>query len=179
MGFLVMMPCNTCRGRGEVIATPCPACSGGGEVRGEKKVKVSIPAGIDHGQAIRLQGHGEPGANGGPNGNLLVGVEVEPDPNYQREGYDLAVEVPVPFVTAALGGAIEVLTLDDHRLKVDIPPGTQAGATFRFPNEGVPQVGGGGRGDLLVVARIEVPRRLSDRQKKALRDFERALRDED
>jgi molecular chaperone DnaJ len=179
MGFLVMMPCNACRGRGEVITTPCPACSGAGEIRGEKKVKVAIPAGIDHGQAIRLQGQGEPGAHGGPAGNLLVAVEVEPDPNFQRDGMDLAMEVPVSFATAALGGAIEVLTLDDHRLKVDLPPGTQSGATFRYPNEGVPQVGGGGRGDLHVVVRVEVPRKLNERARKALRDFDRALRDED
>jgi molecular chaperone DnaJ len=174
-GFLITTTCPECAGRGTVIKQACAACRGRGEVRSERKVKVSIPAGIDHGQAVRIAGLGEPGQQGGPAGNLLVVVEVEPDPRFQREGVDLATEVPVSFTQAALGGTVEVQTLDEQTLSLTIPPGTQPGDTFTFEREGVPYVDGRGRGSLVVVARLEVPRTLTEQQKQALRALETAF----
>jgi len=178
-GFVISTTCPECGGRGSVIKQPCGECRGRGEVRQERKVKVSIPAGIDHGQAVRISGLGEPGQNSGPAGNLLVSVEVEPDPRFQREGFDLAMEVPLSFPQAALGSSVQVTTVDDRPLKVTVPPGTQPGTTFVFENEGVPYVDGSGRGKLVVVAKVEVPKKLSDKQKKLLKDLERALADGD
>ncbi len=175
--MMIAMTCSACGGVGQVIATPCATCSGLGEVRSDKKVKVSIPAGIDHGQAIRVGGHGESGTHGGPAGNLLVVVEVEPDPRFQREGYDVACEIAVPFTTAALGGQVELTSLDDQPLTLTIPPGTQPGTAFTMMREGVPFVDGTGRGNLLVVTRIDVPRKLTARQRKSLKELERVLSD--
>lgn len=175
MGFMIAMPCPECGGAGKVIGKPCGDCRGRGEVRSEKKVKVSIPAGIDHGQAIRVAGHGEPGPNGGPPGNLLVVVEVEQDSKFQREGNDLLVEVPVAFHTAALGGTAELSNLDGTSVSVNIPPGTQPNTAFTLEGIGVPYVDGNGRGNLIAVARVEVPRRMNARARKALEEFARAL----
>jgi molecular chaperone DnaJ len=158
-----------------VIKKACNACRGRGETRQDKKVKVSIPAGIDHGQAIRVAGLGEAGQMGGPPGNLLVGVEVENDPKFHREGADLATEVPLTYAQAALGTTIQLGTIDDRTLKLVIPAGTQPGATFSFDNEGVPYVDRRGRGRLVAIVRVDVPRKLSDKQKKALRDLEKVL----
>ncbi len=177
-GFVMSSLCPDCGGRGTVIHTPCTACRGRGETRQEKKVKVSIPAGIDNGQAIRLGGLGEQGHHGGPNGNLLVAVEVEDDPRFHREGSDLATEVPVSFSQAALGASIEVPTLDEKQLKLSVPPGTQPGQIFTFEDEGVPHVDGPGRGRLLVIVKIEVPRKLNDKQRKALKELEKLLHHE-
>ena len=179
MGFMIAMPCPQCGGAGKVIAKPCGDCGGRGEVRSEKKVKVSIPAGIDHGQAIRVQGQGEPGPNGGPPGNLLVVVEVEGDSKFQREGHDLIAEVPVPFHTAALGGGVQLANLDGAPVGVEIPPGTQPGTAFTLQGLGVPYVDGSGRGNLIAVARIEVPRKMSAKARKALEEFARALNGSD
>jgi molecular chaperone DnaJ len=174
-GFVITSTCPECSGRGSVVKQACSACRGRGEVRQDKKVKVSIPAGIDHGQAIRISGLGGPGQHGGPAGNLLVGIEVEPDPKFRREGFDLIAEVPVSFPQAALGVTVEVATLDDKTVKLVVPPGTQSGEVFAFQNEGVPFVDRTGRGKLLAVVRVQVPRQLSDKQRKALKDLERAL----
>ena len=138
-------------------------------------VKVAIPAGIDHGQMIRLGGLGEAGQNGGPAGNLLVAVEVEEDPRFEREGYDLATEVSISFPQAALGAKLEVLTIDERTLALEIPPGTQPGAVFTFENEGVPYVDSHGRGRLAVIARVEVPKKLSGKQRKAVEELARSL----
>ncbi|MBK8695197.1 MAG: molecular chaperone DnaJ [Deltaproteobacteria bacterium] len=175
MGFMIAMPCPECGGAGKVISKPCGDCRGRGEVRQEKKVKVSIPAGIDHGQAIRVAGHGEPGPNGGPPGNLLVVMEVEQDTKFQREGNDLLVEVPVAFSTAALGGTVDLSNLDGTPVTVTIPPGTQPNTAFTLEGIGVPYVDGGGRGNLIAVARVEVPRRMNAKARKALEEFAKAL----
>jgi molecular chaperone DnaJ len=177
-GFLITTTCPECGGHGSVIKQTCSACRGRGEVWQERKVKVSIPAGIDHGQAVRIAGLGEPGQHGGPAGNLLVVVEVEPDPRFQRDEFDLATEVRLSFAQAALGCQVEVRTLDERTLKLTIPPGTQPGDVFTFEGEGVPFVDGRGRGRLIAVARIEVPRKLTEKQKKVLRELERAFADE-
>lgn len=175
MGIMIAMPCNDCGGSGQVIARPCPACRGRGEVRSEKRVKVAIPAGIDHGQAVRVPQQGEPGHNGGPPGHLLVVVEVEPDQKFHREDSDLMVEVPVQFTTAALGGTVSLTNLDERLVEVTIPPGTQPGSPITIPGQGVPYVDGSGRGNLVAVVRLEVPRRLSEGAKQALMEFQRAV----
>jgi molecular chaperone DnaJ len=177
-GFVITSACPECAGRGTVIKQACTACRGRGETRQDRKVKVSIPAGIDHGQAIRVAGLGEAGEHGGPSGNLLVAVEVEPDPRFQRDGFDLATEVPLSFVQAALGSTVEIPTLTDKTLRLSVPPGTQPGATFCFDHEGVPFVDRTGKGRLIAVVRVDVPRNLSDKQKKALKDLESVLADE-
>ncbi len=168
MGFMVSMPCNDCGGSGQVIGKPCKDCRGRGELRAEKKVKVSIPAGIDHGQAIRVPGHGEAGVNGGPAGNLLVVIEVQPDGRFERHDNDLVAEVPVSFTTAALGGSVEFTNLDDQTVRVDIPAGTQPNTPITLRGLGVPFVDGGGRGSLVAVVRVEVPKKLNAQQKKLL-----------
>lgn len=174
-GFTIATSCPDCGGAGSVIRTPCKECRGRGEVRQDKKVKVSIPAGIDNGQAIRLGGLGESGENGGPNGHLLVAVEVEDDPRFQREGTDLATEVRVSFAEAALGAKVEIPTIDDRKLALNVPAGTQPGEVFTFADEGVPYVDGPGRGRLLAVVKLEVPKKLNDKQRKALKDLDKLL----
>jgi molecular chaperone DnaJ len=175
MGFMIAMPCNDCGGSGSVIGKPCKECRGRGEVRAEKKVKVSIPAGIDHGQFVRLAGLGEPGLNGGPAGNLLVGVDIEPDPRFQREGFDLLTEMHIPFATAALGGSTELTNLDGRPVRVEIPPGTQPGTAFTIEHAGVPYVDGTGRGSLIAITKVKVPTKLSPRQREAVLELEQAL----
>jgi molecular chaperone DnaJ len=177
MGFMVAMPCNECGGAGQVINKPCKECRGRGEVRSEKKVKVSIPAGIDHGQAVRVPGHGEAGLNGGPAGNLLVVVDVQPDGRFERHNDDLAAELQVPFATAALGGTVSFSNLDDEALRIDVPAGTQPGTPIKVRGKGVPAVDGRGRGDFIGVVKVVVPTRLNATQKKLLQEFARSLDD--
>ena len=178
MGFMVSMPCNDCGGSGQVIGKPCKDCRGRGEVRAEKKVKVSIPAGIDHGQAIRVPGHGDAGVNGGPAGNLLVVIEVQPDERFERHDHDLVTEVPVTFPEAALGASVELQHLNDEMVRVEIPAGTQPGTPLRVRNFGVPFVDGTGRGDLIAVVKVDVPKKLSSHQKKLLHDLAKTFEKE-
>ena len=174
-GFIISTTCPECSGRGSVIKQACAECKGHGEVREDKKVKVAIPAGIDHGQMIRLGGLGEAGPHGSPAGNLLVAVEVEEDPRFERDGYDLATEVSLTFPQAALGAKVDITTIDERKITVEIPPGTQPGAVFSFENEGVPFVDSHGRGRLAVIAKVEVPKKLSGKQRKAMEELARAL----
>jgi molecular chaperone DnaJ len=175
MGFMVSMPCNDCGGSGQVIGKPCKDCRGRGEVRAEKKVKVSIPAGIDHGQAIRVPGHGDTGVNGGPAGNLLVVIEVAPDERFERHEHDLVTEVTVSYPSAALGATVELQHLDDQTVRVDVPAGTQPGTPITLRNLGVPYVDGTGRGDLIAVVKVDVPKKLNGQQKKLLVELARSF----
>lgn len=168
-GFGIMITtCPTCSGAGTVITRACAACQGHGEVRAEKKVKVAIPAGIDHGQAIRVAGQGEPSPNGGPPGNLLVVVEVMEHERFHREGSDLITEVPVPFATAVLGGRVTVKHLDDTEVEVTVAPGTQPGTPVTVRGQGAPQVDRRGRGNLVAVVQVQVPRALNAAQRAAI-----------
>jgi len=176
--FVFATTCSDCGGRGRVIQTPCVPCKGRGEVVQERTVKVSIPSGIDNGQAIRLGGLGEAGSNGGPAGNLLVTVEVAEDERFERQGDDLVTRLTLSFAQAALGADVEVSTIDDRKLKVTVAAGTQPGEMFVFEREGVPSLEGSGRGRLVAVADVKVPRELSSKQKKLLREFEK-LSDDD
>jgi molecular chaperone DnaJ len=174
--FSIQQTCPTCRGSGKVIADPCPACNGAGRIKRNKVLEVNIPAGIDEGQRIRLSGKGEPGVNGGPPGDLYVEIRIKPHEVFQRDGDDLHCEVPVSIVTAALGGDVEIATLTD-KVTIHIPEGTQTGKTFRLRGKGIKGVRSSYPGDLYCHIHVETPVRLSEKQKKLLREFEASLRD--
>lgn len=166
--FSVQQTCPTCRGTGKTVGDPCGGCSGTGKARSHKTIAVKIPAGVDNGDRIRLTGEGEPGANGGPPGDLYVNVNIEPHAIFQREGADLYCEVPINMVTAALGGELEVPTLNG-RVVLKIPEATQTGKLFRLRGKGVKSVRGGRVGDLLCRAVVETPVNLNREQKDLMR----------
>jgi molecular chaperone DnaJ len=174
-GFLtVARPCPNCRGTGKTIAKPCPACRGAGRIGRERKLTVKIPAGIATGQRLRLYGEGEHGSAGGPPGDLYVVVHVQEHPFFHREEDDLYCEMPITFPTLALGGNIKVPTLNG-REELHVPAGTQPGARFKLRGKGMPHVNGRGHGDLHVIARVAVPKKLSKEQKHLLEELSRTL----
>jgi molecular chaperone DnaJ len=169
-----MRTCSACGGTGKIIADKCPKCAGQGRVRVMRTATVQVPAGIDNGQVMTLSGHGEPGLRGGPSGDLYVYIAVRPHRLFKREGYNLLCDIPVSFTQATLGGEIDVPTLEGA-IKHTIPEGTQNDTVLRLRGQGVPMLRGGGKGDLFIKVRVEVPRRLSERQKELLRQFEESL----
>ncbi len=173
--FAVQQPCNRCKGRGMIIESPCDGCYGQGRVRKSRTLQVKIPAGVDTGDRIRLSGEGEAGRNGGPSGDLYVEVAVRKHAIFERDGADLSCEVPVTFTTAALGGEVEVPTLEGSA-KIKVPAETQSGRMFRLRDQGVRPVRGGSRGDLYCRVVIETPVNLSSEQKDLLRQFEATLK---
>lgn len=164
--------CARCGGEGRAVADPCPACRGMGVRPGRVETRVAIPAGIEDGATLRVEGAGEPGERGGPPGDLFVVVRVEPHETFARQGRDLACEVPIPFTVAALGGEVEIATLNG-REKVRIPAGTQTGERFRLRGHGLPDPETGVRGSLYVTVRVVTPQRLSRKQRKLLEEFAR------
>jgi molecular chaperone DnaJ len=174
--FSIQQTCPACHGSGRVIAQPCQTCHGDGRIKLNKVLEVSIPAGIDEGQRIRLSGKGEPGVNGGPPGDLYVEIRVTPHEVFQRDGDDLHCEVPISMATAVLGGDIEVGTLKE-KVSISIPEGTQSGKTFRLRSKGIKGVRSSYPGDLYCHVRVEIPVRLTDKQKKLLRDFDQSVRE--
>ena len=172
--FSLQQSCPRCRGAGKVITDPCRSCGGGGRIERRKTLSVRVPAGVDTGDRIRLAGEGEAGLRGGPPGNLYVQIDVRDHPIFLRDGRNLYCEVPVSFVQAALGGELEVPTLDG-RVKLKVPRETQTGKMFRLRGKGVTPVRGGGIGDLLCKVVVETPVRLSEEQQEILREFERSL----
>ncbi len=168
-GFAVNRPCPMCMGRGTVPSEPCPTCSGAGEVRARKKVVITIPPGSESGTRIRLKGQGGRGANGGPPGDLVITLEVEPDRFYAREGNDLLATVPLNIAQATLGTKITVRTLDGRKVSLRIPAGTPSGKRFRVRGQGIEK--DGERGDLIVLTSITVPEKLSEEQEKQMREF--------
>jgi molecular chaperone DnaJ len=175
--FSIQQTCPQCRGTGKVVSEPCATCSGAGRIRKHKTLSVKIPAGVDQDDRIRLSGEGEAGMNGGPPGDLYVVVTLKPHAVFQREGADLHCEMPVSFATAALGGEIEIPTLDGHA-KLRIPPETQTGQVFRLRNKGIRPVRGSVTGDLYCHLSLETPIKLTARQKELLREFE-AINEQD
>jgi molecular chaperone DnaJ len=174
-GFLtVARPCSNCRGTGKTIAKPCLTCRGAGRVARERKLTVKIPPGIATGQRLRLYGEGEHGTAGGPQGDLYVVVHVQEHSFFHREEDDLYCEMPMSFPTLALGGTVKVPTLDG-REEIHVPAGTQPGARFKLRHKGMPNVNGRGRGDLYVIARVAVPKKLSKEQKHLLEELGRTL----
>ena len=176
--FVLQQTCSHCRGRGTTITDPCKTCRGAGKVKREKTLEVKIPAGVDTGDRIRLTGEGEPGDKGAPSGDLYVQVNVKPHDFFERDGNDLYGNVPISIVTAALGGKLEVPTLDG-RAEIEIPEGTQSGKQFRLRGKGVRSVRSSGVGDLYCTVLVETPVRLSKAQKEILREFGKTLEGKD
>ena len=172
--FSVQQTCPKCRGQGKTIGDPCGKCQGAGRVRGSKTIAVKVPPGVDYGDRIRLSGEGEAGESGGPPGDLYVNVVVREHPIFSRDDNHLHCEVPIDFVTAALGGELEVPTLEG-RVKLKIPAETQTGKIFRMRGKGVKSVRGGGVGDLLCKVSVETPVSLNKQQKERLREFGESL----
>jgi molecular chaperone DnaJ len=172
--FTVARTCSRCQGTGRVIAKPCPTCKGGGRQRRERKLTVKVPAGIADGQRLRLNGEGEGGMAGGPPGDLYVFIEVAPHPFFRREGNNLSCEIPLNFTTLALGGSIEIPTLDGHD-SYKIPEGTQSGTIFRLRGKGMPDVSGRGRGDLFFTVQAVTPKKLTKEQRTLLDQLSKVL----
>lgn len=168
-GFAVNRPCPMCAGRGQVPSEPCGTCHGTGEVRARRKVAITVPPGSDNGTKIRLKGQGGKGSNGGPPGDLVINLQVEPDRFYKRDGNDLVAEVPLNIAQATLGTRITVRTLDGKKVTIRIPPGTSAGRRFRVRGQGIEK--DGHKGDLIVEATISVPESLSEEQAQKFREF--------
>src|SRR5437773_4924732 len=169
--FSIQQTCPQCHGTGKIIPEPCPTCAGVGRIKRHKTLSVKIPAGVDQDDRIRLGGEGEAGLNGGPPGDLYVVVGLKPHPVFQRESNDLHCEMPISFATSALGGEIEIPTLDGHA-KIKVPPETQTGQVFRLRNKGIRPVRGSVQGDLYCHLAVETPVRLTARQKELLRKLE-------
>ena len=178
--FVMTTTCPTCGGRGARAKTACDECEGDGQVDIERVVKLTIPGGVDAGQSLRLSGRGQDGVRGGPAGDLYVTVYVEPDEDFEREGFDLVYHLSVTYPQAALGAKIETPALEedtDATQTVKISPGTQPGATVVVRGGGVPRLHGRGRGDLICLVEVEVPQRLSREQKRLLKDLARTFDD--
>ena len=169
-------PCTRCGGKGKIISNPCPKCNGNGRRSVSKNIIVSVPAGIDDGQTIRVAGEGNAGTNGGSNGNLNVVITVRPDPIFERDGYDIHTEVPITYAQAVLGDEITVPTIDGN-VTYTVPEGTQTGTIFRFKGKGVKHLQRSTRGDQYVHVSVEVPSNLNKKQKDLLREFEASLTD--
>lgn len=175
--FAMQQTCPDCRGTGKVIKDPCEVCRGEGRVQEYKTLSVKIPPGVDSGDRIRLAGEGEAGVNGGPSGDLYVQIGVAEHQIFQREGKDLFCEVPITFVDAALGGELEVPTLEG-RVKLKIPPETQTGKLFRLRGKGVVPVRGGSAGDLMCRVVVETPVKLTERQRELLKELDETFKKE-
>ncbi len=173
--FSVQQTCPTCRGTGKVIPEPCTACSGQGKIKRQKTLEIKIPAGIDGGMRIRSANNGEPGTNGGPTGDLYIEIRLKKHDIFEREGDDVHCSVPVSFAAAAMGGEIEVPTLSG-KAAIDIPEGTQTGKQFRLRGKGIKGVRASYPGDLYCHIVIETPVKLSEHQRKLLREFDESLK---
>lgn len=174
--FSIQQTCPACKGAGNVIANPCHKCNGRGRVAKTKKLTVKVPAGVDNGDRIRLSGEGEAGRNSGPSGDLYVEIRVNPHKIFHRDGADLSCEVPISFATAALGGDVELPTLDGV-VSLKIPPGTQSEKSFRLRGKGVATVRDKRIGDLFAKVSVETPVNLTTEQSALLRKFEESIAD--
>jgi molecular chaperone DnaJ len=172
--FSMQQTCPRCSGSGKYIPKPCKKCHGAGKIKSQKTLEVKIPAGIDDGMRIRSAGNGEPGVNGGPSGDLYVEVHIKAHPVFEREGDDLHCQIPISFVDAAIGGEIEVPTLSG-KATFDLPEGTQSGRTFRLRSKGIKSLRTALPGDLYIHVQVETPVKLTDAQKKLLKEFQESL----
>lgn len=168
--FETVRPCNRCGGKGKIVEKPCKTCNGQGQVRATRRLNLRVPAGVDSGSRLRMQGEGEPGINGGPPGDLYIYVDVKPHKIFVRRGVDLFCEVPITFTQAALGDELEVPVMDGTG-SIKVPEGTQTGAQFTLKGKGVPHVRGHRRGDLIVTVKVSTPTKLSDKQRELLKKF--------
>jgi molecular chaperone DnaJ len=170
--FTVERTCHTCGGTGKITKSPCKSCHGQGRKRKDKKLEVNIPAGVDDGTRIRLAGEGEAGVRGGPAGDLYVEISVKPHRLFKREDSQLFCRVPVSMVTATIGGAVEVPTIDGGRVKMNVPTGTQSGTQMRLSGKGMSILRSNNRGDMYVEIAVETPVNLSKKQKDLLQEFD-------
>ncbi len=175
--FTIERTCPTCQGAGSAIKNPCKACGGEGRVRKEKTLKIKIPAGVDHGRRIRLSGEGEAGLRGGPAGDLYVLVAIEPHKFFRRENDNLYCRVPIPITKAALGGEVEVPTIEGARSKIKIPPGTQTGQQLRMKGKGMTNLRSDARGDMYIEIFVETPVNLNKKQQDLLRELDSTIGD--
>lgn len=171
--FTVERTCPTCGGAGQIVKNPCRSCGGAGRVQKDRTLSVNIPPGVETGTRIRLSGEGEAGLRGGPPGDLYIFLEVAEHPIFQRDGLNLFCRVPVSMVSAALGGEVEVPTIDGGRARVRVPEGAQSGKQMRLRGKGMPALRGSGRGDMVIELAVETPVKLTARQKELMREFER------
>lgn len=172
--FQTVKPCHNCHGTGKVVETPCDSCYGQGRVKQKKKIEINIPAGIDTGSRLRVTGEGEPGANGGPEGDLYVYLTVKPHKLFERHGDDIWCNYPISIVQAILGDEVKIPTLDGD-VKLKIPEGTQTGTSFRLKSKGVQKLRGYGRGDQHVRVKVSVPTNLNEKQKDLIKEFSKTL----
>ena len=170
--FTVERTCPTCSGMGQIISNPCKSCRGAGRVEKDRSLSVNIPPGVETGTRIRLSGEGEAGMRGGPSGDLYIFVEVAPHELFERDGTNLYCRVPVSMASAAMGGSIEVPTIDGGRGRVQIPAGSQSGRQMRLRSKGMPALRGGSTGDMFIELAVETPVNLTPRQKELLKEFE-------
>jgi molecular chaperone DnaJ len=171
-GFAVSRPCPACYGRGTIPTDPCPTCKGQGSVRHQRQINLSVPAGVDTGSKLRIPGQGEPGAGGGPRGDLIVSFRVAPHRFFRREGMDVHCTVPINVAQAMLGSKIRVRTVEEKQVVLRIPQGTQSGTRFRIKGQGIEK--GGRRGDQYVEVRVTVPKELDEQEERLMREFARA-----
>lgn len=169
--FLMERTCPACHGRGEIIDDPCADCAGAGRVTRERTLEVAIPSGVEDGTRIRLAGEGEAGLRGGPTGDLYIFLSIAAHPLFQRDGADLYCRAPIPMTTAALGGSFEAPTIDGGRTRVKIPEGAQSGMQFRLRGKGMPILRSKDFGDMYIQASVEIPQRLTPRQRQLLEEF--------
>ncbi len=169
--FSIQQTCPRCHGTGKIVSSPCQTCGGAGRIKQHKTLAVKIPAGVDEGDRIRLSGEGEAGMNGGPSGDLYVVIHLKPHPVFTRDHNDLHCEMPISITTAALGGDIEIPTLDGYA-KIKVPPGTQTGQMFRLRGKGIKGVRSSGHGDLICHVAVETPVNLTPRQRELLLELE-------
>ena len=177
--FTIERSCSTCGGSGKTIADPCRPCGGQGRVRREKNLEVKIPPGVEEGTRIRLTREGEAGLRGGPAGDLYVFLSIRPHRLFKRQGGDLFCRIPIPMITAALGGKIEVPCIDGSKSSLKIPTGTQGGQQFRLRGKGMSVLRSGVRGDLIIEAGVETPVNLTKKQKELLKQFEETSKQEE
>jgi molecular chaperone DnaJ len=171
-GFAVSRPCPVCLGRGQVPTDPCKVCGGTGQLTEQRQILLGVPAGVDTGSKLRLSGQGERGPGGAPAGDVIVTFKVAPHHFFRREGLDIHVTVPLNVAQASLGSRIRVKTIDDKKVTLKIPPGTQSGTRFRIPGQGIEKAGR--RGDQYVQVKVQLPEKLSEEQEQLMREFARA-----
>ena len=169
--FTIQQTCPSCRGKGTVIDKPCSCCRGSGIQEKNKMMSLKIPAGVDNGKRLVIHGQGDAGENGGPAGDLVVVLHVDSHPNFERDGYDLYCAVPISITQAALGCDITITALDGKKITIKVPDGTSNGKLLRVRNEGVPVTNSSKKGDLFVKILVQVPTRLSSKEKELLKQF--------
>jgi molecular chaperone DnaJ len=171
--FTIERTCTSCGGMGKIIKDPCKTCAGSGRVRKDKTLSVNIPAGVEEGTRIRLSGEGEAGLRGGPAGDLYIFIQVKEHMLFKRDGADIHCQIPIPMTTAALGGSIEVPTIEGARVKVTIPEGTQSGHQMRLRGKGMSVIKSAHRGDMYLHMQVETPVKLNKKQKDLLKEFDK------